>query len=84
MTLWHTRGGFRLVTWMVSAGVGISCLSYWVVGDLIAEGSLISLNHMIPEHKRQLHAIYHRDKFISRSLETFFSVIKDFASANAR
>ncbi|WP_028695440.1 LysR family transcriptional regulator [Pseudomonas cremoricolorata] len=77
-------GSSEAIKRMVAAGVGISCLSYWVVGDLIAEGSLISLNHVIPEHKRQLHAVYHRDKFISRSLETFFSVIKDFASANAR
>ncbi|NBB11053.1 MULTISPECIES: LysR family transcriptional regulator [unclassified Pseudomonas] len=77
-------GSSEAIKRMVAAGIGISCLSYWVVGDLIAEGRLISLNHVIPEHKRQLHAVYHRDKFISLSLEAFFRVIKDFASANAR
>lgn len=77
-------GSSEAIKRMVAAGLGISCLSYWVVGDLIAEGSLIALSHVIPEHKRKLHAVYHRDKFISRSLEHFFSVIQDFASANTR
>ena len=75
-------GSSEAIKRMVAAGVGISCLSYWVVGDHIKDGSLVRLNHEVPAHKRQLYTVHHRDKFISRALETFLDVIEAFASTN--
>jgi len=72
-------GSSEAIKRMVAAGVGISCLSYWVVGDLIAQGHLTVLKHDIPPHRRQLYTVHHRDKFISQTLIEFQKVLEGFA-----
>lgn len=72
-------GSSEAIKRMVVEGTGISCLSQWVVGDLIVEGHLTALRHAIPAHRRQLYAVHHRDKFISRGLGEFQQVLSDFA-----
>jgi len=70
-------GSSEAIKRLVAAGVGISCLSYWVVSDLISEGKLVLLNHPIPAQKRQLYAVHHRGKFISRALAEFQQALVD-------
>lgn len=84
--LGNTRqiGSSEAIKRMVAAGTGISCLSYWVVGDLLADGHLAVLNHGIPSCKRQLYAVCHRDKFISRALSEFQAALEDFVSTRSQ
>ena len=76
-------GSSEAIKRMVASGIGISCLSYWVVSDAIAEGKLRLLNHDLPPHKRQIHIVHHREKFISRFLEVFLRTVEDFEVSGA-
>jgi len=76
-------GSSEAIKRLVAAGVGISCLSYWVVSDALADGRLKRLQHPFAPHKRQLHLVHHRDKFISRALEVFLRTAEAFAAAQA-
>ncbi|MBA1200295.1 LysR family transcriptional regulator [Pseudomonas capeferrum] len=76
-------GSSEAIKRMVAAGIGISCLSYWVVDDLIAAGQLVVLNHDIPPLKRQLYAVHHRDKFISRALGEFQGTLEAFVATKS-
>lgn len=80
--LHNTRqiGSSEAIKRMVAMGVGISCLSYWVVDDLLAQGQLVVLNHSIPPQKRQLYAVHHCEKFISRAFSEFQKTLADFAT----
>jgi DNA-binding transcriptional LysR family regulator len=73
-------GSSEAIKRLVAAGVGISCLSYWVVSDLIAEGKLAVLNHPVPSQKRQLYTVHHRGKFISRAMAELQQTLADFTS----
>ncbi|HET8711432.1 MAG TPA: LysR family transcriptional regulator [Spongiibacteraceae bacterium] len=52
----------------VAAGLGISCLSNWVIDDLLKTGSLHVLKTPLPPLKRRFHLLCHRDKFITKNL----------------
>ncbi|MBF8780386.1 LysR family transcriptional regulator [Pseudomonas fulva] len=76
-------GSSEAIKRMVAAGLGISCLSYWVVSDLLAQGQLVVLNKGDLSHKRQLYAVHHRDKFMSPALKLFQQALADFAADQA-
>lgn len=76
-------GSSEAIKRMVAAGVGISCLSYWVVGDLLAQGRLVVLDHDIPSQRRQMYAVHHRDKSISRGFREFQKTLADFVVIKA-
>lgn len=77
-------GSSEAIKRMVAAGLGISCLSYWVVSDLIAQGHLAVLDHDLPAQTRQLHLVHHRDKFLSRALDDFQHTLDAFALAQGQ
>jgi DNA-binding transcriptional LysR family regulator len=77
----HTQevGSSEAIKHMVAAGLGISCLSRWVVADLIARGQLVALRHELPTLTRPFYQVHHRDKFVSRAMEAFLDVLQGFS-----
>lgn len=61
-------------------GIGISCLSRWVVGDLLASQDLVKLSHGLPVLTRRFFLIRHRDKYISPGLGRFWESCNQFAN----
>ncbi|GAB7533393.1 LysR family transcriptional regulator [Pseudomonas sp. 3A(2025)] len=64
-------GSSEAIKHTLAQGIGISCLSRWVVGDLLASKDLVELPHTLPVLTRRFFLIRHRDKFISPALERF-------------
>lgn len=56
----------------VAAGVGISCLSRWVLADWLGTGQLQELDSLLPPLSRRFYMLRHRDKFVSTALERFW------------
>lgn len=56
----------------VAAGLGISCLSRWVVADQLASGALVELNTDLPSLHRRFYRLRQRDKFVSTGLQRFW------------
>lgn len=54
-------------------GLGISCLSRWVVQDMLRHGELAELKTTLPALSRLFYIVRHPHKFISRNLEQFLS-----------
>lgn len=82
----HTQevGSSEAIKHMVAAGLGISCLSRRVVGDLIAQGQLVVLRHGLPALTRPFYEVHHRNKFVSRAMEEFLQILEGFPSAYRR
>jgi len=55
-------------------GVGVACLSKWVVRDLIASRRLKILKTPLPRVQRQCHLIMHRDKHDTLALRAFVAL----------
>lgn len=73
----HARevGSSEAIKQMVAAGLGISCLSRWVVADLVAQGRLVVLQHELPTLTRPFYLVHHRDKFVSRAMQAFLELL---------
>jgi DNA-binding transcriptional LysR family regulator len=64
-------GNAEAIKRAVAADLGISCLSRWVVADLIASRRLVVLETPLPQLSRRFHLVCHKKKFLSASLERF-------------
>lgn len=64
-------GNAEAIKRAVAADLGISCLSRWVVADLIASRRLVVLDTPLPQLSRRFHLVWHKKKFLSASLERF-------------
>ncbi|WP_428425545.1 LysR substrate-binding domain-containing protein [Methylibium sp.] len=53
------------------AGLGLACLSSWVVDDLIRTGRLVCLATTLPEMRRQCYLVVHRQKHGAPALRNF-------------
>jgi DNA-binding transcriptional LysR family regulator len=60
----------------VAAGLGVSCLSRHVIHKELALGLLAPIKNKLPNLRRQLYKIRHRDKSLSQGLRTFFALKK--------
>lgn len=56
----------------VAAGLGISCLSRWVVEEQLASGALVELRSSLPPLRRRFYMLRQRDKFLSPGFERFW------------
>lgn len=56
-------------------GLGIACLSYWVVRDLVESGRLVEVSTSVAALQRQCYWVVHRDKQPSKTMEAFLSVL---------
>lgn len=75
-------GSSEAIKHTVAQGIGISCLSRWVVGDLVRSKDLIELSHALPVLTRRFFMIRHRDKFVSPGLGRFWERCSQFANQN--
>jgi DNA-binding transcriptional LysR family regulator len=65
-------GSSEAIKRSVAEGLGISCLSRWVLADLLERGQLHELDSVLPSLSRRFYMLRHRDKFVSSSLERFW------------
>lgn len=72
-------GSSEAIKHMLAQGIGISCLSRWVVDDLLASKHLVGLRHGLPSLTRRFFLIRHRDKFISSGLGRFWDGCSQFS-----
>ena len=67
-------GSSEAIKRAVSEGLGLACLSRWVVEDLLAAGRLVALITPLPPLVRQCYCIMHRDKQPTPSLAAFIAL----------
>ncbi|UTW07354.1 LysR family transcriptional regulator [Pseudomonas benzenivorans] len=65
-------GSSEAIKRSVAAGLGISCLSRWVVADLLACGQVQELDSVLPPLSRRFYMLRHRDKFASPAFDRFW------------
>ncbi len=71
-------GSSEAIKHLLAQGIGVSCLSRWVVADLLATRQLKVLADVLPPLDRRLFLIRHRDKFVSPSLARFWDACHRF------
>jgi DNA-binding transcriptional LysR family regulator len=64
-------GSSTAIKYAAAEGIGIACLSRWVVQNLIDNGRLLRLTTTLPKMTRQCYLIVHRDKQPTRTLQRF-------------
>uniref|UniRef100_UPI001FC9E970 LysR substrate-binding domain-containing protein n=1 Tax=Pseudomonas aeruginosa TaxID=287 RepID=UPI001FC9E970 len=65
-------GSSEAIKHSVAAGLGISCLSRWVVEEQLASGALVELRSSLPPLRRRFYMLRQRDKFLSPGFERFW------------
>ncbi len=71
-------GSSEAIKHAAAEDLGVACLSFWVVQDLLATGQLCRLPTTLPAMARQCHLVLHRDKQLTPALRDFMQ------SANTR
>jgi DNA-binding transcriptional LysR family regulator len=66
-----TLGSSEAIKNAAAEGLGISCLSRFVVEDLVAAGRLCLLDTRLPRLTRRLALIHHRAKVLSETIRRF-------------
>lgn len=66
-------GNSEAIKHAVRHGIGISCLSRYVVADQLGVGTLVELRIPLPRLVRTLYQVHHRQKHISHVLHSFLS-----------
>jgi DNA-binding transcriptional LysR family regulator len=64
-------GNAEAIKRAVVENLGISCLSLWVVADMLAAGRLVVLHTPIPQLSQRFYLVHHKKKFLSAGLEQF-------------
>nr|MBH9374895.1 LysR family transcriptional regulator [Pseudomonas aeruginosa] len=65
-------GSSEAIKHSVAAGLGISCLSRWVVEEQLASGALVELRSSLPPLRRRFYMLRQRDKFLAPGFERFW------------
>lgn len=66
-------GGAEAIKRATSEGLGISCLSRWVVADYLESGMLVEIRTDLPKLTRRFHILLHRQKYLSENLKKFLN-----------
>jgi DNA-binding transcriptional LysR family regulator len=66
-------GGTESIKQAAAAGLGLTCLSHYVVRDLVALGRLVVLRTPLRGLRRRFYLIHHREKRFSAGMERFVS-----------
>jgi DNA-binding transcriptional LysR family regulator len=66
-------GGSEAIKNAAAYGLGVSCLSRWVVEDLVRIRRLAILRTRLPPLERRLSLIWHREKTLSAGLSRFIA-----------
>lgn len=64
-------GNAEAIKRAVAENLGITCLSRWVVADMLASGRLVILRTTLPRLARRFFLVSHRKKFLSSGLKSF-------------
>lgn len=64
-------GNAEAIKRAVAENLGITCLSRWVVGDMLVLGRLAILRTPLPRLSRRFYLVHHKKKFLSMALENF-------------
>jgi DNA-binding transcriptional LysR family regulator len=64
-------GSSQAIKQAAAEGLGLACLSQWVVGDFIAAGRLQAVNTPLPRMTRQCYLVMHQDKRLTTALKRF-------------
>jgi len=59
-------------------GLGLACLSHWVVQNALQQGQLVKLNTPLPPLRRQCYLVIHRQKTITGALQRFIQRAQDW------
>ncbi len=70
-------GSSEAIKSAVAEGLGVACLSHWVVSDWLASGRVHRLATTIPKMTRQCYLVVHRDKQITPALRNFIAQVAD-------
>lgn len=76
-------GSSEAIKHAVAEGLGVACLSTWVVRDALDAGQLVRIPTTMPKLLRQCHIVMHRDKQLTPALRTFLDQARDAASTLA-
>jgi DNA-binding transcriptional LysR family regulator len=64
-------GNAEAIKRAVAENLGLSCLSRWVVADMLASKRLVVLHTTLPQLSRRFYLVHHKKKFLSAGLERF-------------
>ena len=76
-------GSSEAIQHAAAAGLGVACLSRWVVQDFVQSGRLVVLRTVLPPLRRQCYWVVHRDKHFTPALQRFVDLLGAGASAGA-
>ena len=68
-------GSSEAIKSAVAEGLGVACLSHWVVHDWLAIGRVRRLATTIPKMSRQCYWVVHRDKQITPAMRNFIAQV---------
>jgi DNA-binding transcriptional LysR family regulator len=66
-------GGSEAIKNAAAVGLGVSCVSRWVVADLVRAKRLVILDTRLPPLRRRLSLVWHREKTRSAGLDRFIA-----------
>ncbi len=66
-------GSSEAIKHAAAEGLGLACLSQWVVSDLVQAGRLRRLTTVLPRMTRQCYVVVHRDKQLTPALQAFMA-----------
>ena len=69
-------GSSEAIKHAVALGLGIACMSRWVVADMLADGRLVEARTTLPAIRRQCWWVVHRDKQATPALLRFIDCVK--------
>ena len=66
-------GSSEAIKSAVAEGLGVACLSTWVISDWLESGRLCRLQTTVPKMTRQCYLVVHRDKQLTPALRNFIT-----------
>lgn len=69
-------GNSEAIKYAVAAGLGISCLSHYVVSDLLAQQKISLIHCGLPKLTRQFYIITHRNKKQTQGMTRFIQLLE--------
>ena len=66
-------GSSQAIKQAATEGLGMACLSHWVVADFIADGRLQEVTTQLPHLTRQCYLVVHQDKRPTLALKRFMA-----------
>ncbi len=73
-------GNSEAIKHAVSEGLGVACLSHWVVADMLYTRQLERIETTVPRIMRQCHIVLHRQKRATLGLEKFMAHLNERAT----